>query len=340
MAVAGGTPILRGAWHVHTTASDGRAPLAEVARAARAAGLGFLVVTDHDARVLDRPAYVEGVLVIPGSEASSRLGHVVALGTPRPLAAAERDGDPLAAVRALGGAAVLAHPLHPRRAWRGPPGKGGWRGLEVVSNDTTFGRLRARWAVGTLLAALPLLPWDPGRALLEVGDDPRPELARLDAEVRAARESGERARSARVLLCSADAHGWPSYRATFEAFSMHVQVPVRGDPEADAAAVTAALLDGRAACVFDVAGPAAVPVLSRAGEGAIDLEGVRVSPDLGPGITYHLVRDGAPVGPADPDSPRGTARFRCPARCPPGDYRAEVWVGGSPWIFTNPVRIE
>jgi hypothetical protein len=67
---------------------------------------------------------------------------------------------------------------------------------------------------------------------------------------------------------------------------------------------------------------------------------VRVSPDLGPGITYRLVRDGAATGPAEPDSPRGTARFRCAARCPPGDDRAEVWVGGAPWSFTNPVRIE
>jgi hypothetical protein len=39
---------LRGAWHVHTTRSDGLGTLAEVIGAARAAGLQFVVVTDHN----------------------------------------------------------------------------------------------------------------------------------------------------------------------------------------------------------------------------------------------------------------------------------------------------
>ena len=38
-----------------------------------------------------------GVLVVKATEASTRFGHVVAVGVPRPLTPAERDGDPLAA---------------------------------------------------------------------------------------------------------------------------------------------------------------------------------------------------------------------------------------------------
>ena len=42
---------LQGDLHVHTRATDGRSSLAEVAAAARAAGLGYIAITDHSRRV-------------------------------------------------------------------------------------------------------------------------------------------------------------------------------------------------------------------------------------------------------------------------------------------------
>ncbi|BDG06052.1 PHP domain-containing protein [Anaeromyxobacter oryzae] len=327
---------VRGAYHVHTTASDGRGSLAEVVRAAREAGLSFVVVTDHNVRDPERPEYVDGVLVVPATEASTRYGHVVALGTPRALTVAERDGDPLGAIRALGGAAVLAHPFHPRRPFTGW-GAGPWRGFEIVSNDTSWGRVVADRSAGKVVAAALAFPWDPPRAVLALADDPADELARFDAEVAAARATGERRRPPRVLLCSADAHGYPSYRAAFEAFSMHVPVALRGDAAADAAAVTAALLDGSAACVFEGVAPAAAVALAPVPGGALAL--AVAAPDR-TGAAYTLLRDGAPIGRFEPDVAGAGGTFRCPGPCPPGDYRAEVRRGGRAWIFTNPVTIE
>jgi hypothetical protein len=332
-AAAGAAPDVRGAFHVHTTASDGRGSLAEVARAAREAGLRFLVVTDHNLRTPDRPEYLDGVLVVPATEASTRYGHVVALGTPRPLTRAERDGDPLGAIRALGGQAILAHPLHPRRPFSGW-GTGPWRGFEIVSNDTAWHRVVADRDVARVISAALLLPWDPPGAVLRLADDPADELARFDAEL--GKAGGGRGAPARVLLCSADAHGYPGYRAAFEAFSMHVPVALTGDAARDAAAVTAALLDGTAACVLDGRAPADHVRLSTRVDGALDLA-LRAPPVPGE-RGYRLLHDGAPLGRFE--AAPGGGVFRCEGRCPPGAYRAEVRIDGQPWIFTNPVGIE
>jgi hypothetical protein len=347
---------LRGAYHVHTTASDGRGTLADVVRAAREAGLEFVVVTDHNVRTPERPAWVEGVLVVPASEASTPLGHVIALGVPRALSREERESDPLGAIRALGGEAVLAHPLHPERPFTGWA-RGPWRGFEVVSDDTAWHRVVADHDLGRALRAALVLPWDRGRAELALADDPADELARFDVELRAARAADPR-RPARVLFCSVDAHGYPSYAAAFEGFSMRVPVAATGDAERDARAVTAALTDGSASCVMDAVAPAArvrlapaaaPPGVAPAGLGAarpaaldLTLEAPRIT-----GAEVRLLRDGELVFRTRGDPVRGGAvRARLPcvdgavAACPPGDYRAEVRRDGRPWIFTNPVSIE
>src|SRR5947207_11396832 len=57
---------LAGAFHIHTTRSDGIGDRAAVAAAAARAGLRFVILTDHgDAtRPPDPPAYLDGVLVL------------------------------------------------------------------------------------------------------------------------------------------------------------------------------------------------------------------------------------------------------------------------------------
>jgi hypothetical protein len=331
---------LRGAFHVHTTRSDGRGTLDEVVRAAKAAGLDFIVVTDHNVLAPEDGGYRDGVLVVVGTEASTRYGHLVALGVPRALTREERDGDPLGAIRALGGEAVLAHPFHPRRPFTGW-GTGPWRGFEVVSNDTSWHRVLADRAAGKVVTAALVLPWDAPHAVLDLGDDPSDELARFDAEDRAARAAGERRRPARVLLCSADAHGYPSYDAAFGAFSMHVPVARSGEAARDARAVTAALLDGSASCVIDAVAAASRVRLGRLPGGALELAFDAGAPDGA--AEARLFRDGeavpARIG-AHAEAGRSTFTFRCEGACGPGDYRVEVRRGGRPWIFTNPVTIE
>jgi hypothetical protein len=314
---------------VHTTASDGRAPLDAVLRAAREAGLQFVVVTDHNARTPEAPAWRDGVLVIPGTEISSPVGHVVAVGIPRALTDEETKGDPFAAVAALGGRAIVAHPLHPRRPFKGDWADPRIAGFEVVSNDSLWGNTLARQRVRGFLAALAAAPWDGARAVLALYDEPVDELRRYDALA---------ARHALALLCSADAHGYPSYRAAFEAFSMQVAVAPTGDAEADARAVLDALLGGRAACVFDAVAPAwGARIERRDGPGGQAL--VLRAPPVGAEV--RVLRDGKLVRVAAQDA-SGDAAL-CGGAAPPcerGGWRAEARAGGRPWIFTNPVAIE
>jgi len=331
---------VRGAWHVHTTRSDGRGTLDEVVRAAREAGLQFVVVADHNVLTPEEQGYRDGVLVVEATEASTRYGHVVALGVPRALGPEERENDPLGAIAALGGEAILAHPFHPRRPFSGW-GTGPWRGFELVSNDTSWYEVVQRRSWGKVLRAAALLPWDGGRAVLALGDDLANERARFDAELAAARPA-ERRRPAKVLLCSADAHGYPSYRAAFEAFSTHLPLGLSGDARADVRGVVQALTDGRAVCVLDGLAPASGVRLARAAGDPAALELALEAPDLSR-ARFTLLRDGLPVAQVAAAVRAGaaTVRLSCGERgCGPGDYRVEAAWDGAPWIFTNPLTIE
>src|SRR5262249_26446493 len=81
---------IRGAIHIHSTLSDGRGTPSQIALAAKAAGLQFIIMTDHNLRTLTEPNYEHGVLVISGVELSTKKGHLVVIGTPRGLARADR----------------------------------------------------------------------------------------------------------------------------------------------------------------------------------------------------------------------------------------------------------
>ena len=132
---------LRGDLHLHTTHSDGQWTVEDVVRSARARGLDFIAVTDHNtssvtpfvARAV--AAGGPGLLCIPGMELTTYYGHANALGIPdwidwrvaRPEGALELPGeaeagepDPglvtgtmaaaAAEVHRLGGTFVINHP--------------------------------------------------------------------------------------------------------------------------------------------------------------------------------------------------------------------------------------
>ncbi len=328
---------MRGAYHVHTRKSDGRGSLADVVRAARAAGLQFLVVTDHNRISPEDAGWRDGVLVVEGSEISSPDGHIVALGISRDLTPEERQSDTPGSIRKLGGRAVVAHPFHPVRPFAGWS-RDDWLGYEVISNDSFWGLTRRERALGRIGLALLALPFDPAQATLAFYAFPQRELARFDEVNRVAPGAAPpRSGPRHPLLCSGDAHGWPSYRSAFEAFSMHVAVEPTGDGGADGRAVVDRLLDGSAVCVFDGVAPASGVRVSLAPSGdRIRLQLATPDPARG---AFRLLRDGALFGSFERSMEGGS--FACGGLCPRGAlYRVEGTWGGRPWIFTNPVWIE
>jgi hypothetical protein len=70
-----------GAWHVHSSRSDGSGTVEEIAAAAAGAGLDFVILTDHGdgTRVPDPPRYLHDVLIIDAVEINTDSGHLVAL---------------------------------------------------------------------------------------------------------------------------------------------------------------------------------------------------------------------------------------------------------------------
>ena len=113
----------RGALHLHTVHSDGERDPDELAAAAQAGGLDFIVSTDHNTNAANRvwPACrTGGLLVIPGEEVTTRHGHWLAVGLSPHGWVDWRYGPSdgvfprfAAEVRKAGGLVVAAHPSVP-----------------------------------------------------------------------------------------------------------------------------------------------------------------------------------------------------------------------------------
>lgn len=130
--------------HNHTRHSpDSRVAPAELVKVATRIGLQGLAITDHNAVAgvkEAREAAAPGFLVIPGTEVSTRDGHVLAYGVaetiPRDLSVAET----FERIAALGGVAVAAHPY---RFWSGL-GEGALGQAAFPAYETCNGRTLRR----------------------------------------------------------------------------------------------------------------------------------------------------------------------------------------------------
>ncbi|MET8011147.1 CehA/McbA family metallohydrolase [Streptomyces sp. NPDC005271] len=110
----------RGDCHLHTVHSDGKRTPAEVAAAARAAGLDFITTTEHNTTSSHgawEGLWGDDLLILTGEEITTRNGHVLALGTDpgtfidwRYRARDNAFGRYSRKVRQAGGLVVPAHP--------------------------------------------------------------------------------------------------------------------------------------------------------------------------------------------------------------------------------------
>ncbi len=122
-ASVGSRRWVRGDCHLHTVYSDGRREPGEVAAAARAGGLDFIISSEHNTTAAHRrwaDHAGDDLLIGLGEEVTTRNGHWLALGLPPESwidwrFRGDGDGfrDAAARVRALGGIVVAAHPFAP-----------------------------------------------------------------------------------------------------------------------------------------------------------------------------------------------------------------------------------
>lgn len=346
-APADGYQRVAGVVHVHTSLSDGGGSPEEVIAAARASGLGFLAITDHnnlDAKPLE--GYREGVLVLVGAELSTPSGHVLGLGLERdPAYRFNGDAqDAIEDVRDLGGVAFAAHPFSGRGdlRWSGWDVPGPW-GIELLNGDSEWRRAGLR-----LLLTVGLYQLNPRYALLQSLTPPDEALRRWD-ELLSRRDV--------VGIAGADAHSrlplskrrilrFPPYQALFELFRDHLLLDraLQGDPAADRAAVVDAIRRGRFYIGVDAIAPAGgfgFTVESASGErftmgdSLPPAAGMRVRAGgrVPKGTRLVLLRDGTRAA-------EGIESLDVPLPGP-GVYRVEARVPGwsVPWVITNPVTV-
>jgi hypothetical protein len=338
-----------GVVHVHTNLSDGRGQPADVLAAARRAGLDFIVITDHnraDAGAFDAPAAEPGgPVVIVGSEVSTEVGHVLAIGIRPP--AFRFSGtlrEVLDDIRYLGGCAFMAHPTSPRAetSFTRENEPGSW-GLEIVNGDSA-----AREAPPLALAlAAWRYPVNPSQALART-------LGSFDSE----RALWDRLLTRRFTpaIGGADAHGRipvtrtaslpvPSYESIFGL--VHTVVNLTEQlPENRALArrrIVQALCAGESSIAIPtLADPRSFYLVVRKADGTLVSSGATVR--FEPGLTI-LAGGAMPEG--------ATIRLLESGRIleekeqisfvvnQPGVYRVEARVKGrdTPWILSNAVSI-
>jgi hypothetical protein len=344
---------IAGAYHIHTTRSDGALDRDDVALAASRAGLKFAIFTDHGdgTNASQPPEYIHGVLCVDGVEVSTNQGHYVALGAATSPYRLGGDADAVAEdVARLGGFGIAAHPFSSRAelAWSD------WNvpidGIEWLNADSEWREESNTALARALLGYLSR----PGGALASLLDRPDAALKKLD-ELAASRHV--------VAIAGHDAHGGfgqengprgrrlqlPSYEAAFRTFSLNVQIneALKGRAVEDAATVLEAIRRGRVFTAVDsIASPAALEF--KAIDGPVTAGVGDVLPDNGhdvrflaraaipAGASLVLLRDGAVVG----EGPSNTVEYSTRA---PGSYRVEVRVARAPgtppipWIVSSPI---
>jgi hypothetical protein len=362
-AAALAAPVtLRGAYHIHTTTSDGTGTPDEVAAAAARAGLQFIVLTDHgDAtRTPMPPRYRSGVLCIDAVEISTTGGHYAALGLPgaAPYRLAGEPRDVVEDVRRLGGMGIAAHPDSPKRELRWTGWDTPFDGVEWLNEDTEW-RDESSWSLARALAHYTIRPAgtlgalaEHSRAVLDRWDRLASQrrvvgLAAVDAHARIGFGNGHEPYRGAVFLRV------PSYEASFRSFALHVELPgaLSGDASRDAEAVLAAIRGGHLYATLDALaepGPAGFVATSgthtaRMGDflppdGPVTWEAAAAAPG---GATLRLVCDGKIVtqtpatGRLHYQHQQGAA---LPAAC-----RAEVgWDLRDrrvTWLATNPIYL-
>lgn len=353
------SPTARGVYHVHSDRSDGTGTLDEIGEAAAAAGLDFVIVTDHGdgMRAAEPPRYRSGVLMVDAVEISTSGGHVVALDLPTsPYALAGSPAAVVEDVRRMGGMAIAAHPDSVKAELRWTDWEADMDGLEWLNADSEWrDELWSALGRGLLTYA-----FRPAETLAVILDRPQQTLDRWDHLARTRPLVGLAGTDAHARLGyrqSVDPYHdrvlarLPRYTSSFKAFQNHLVLdrPLSGDAAADAGTLMRAIRAGRVYTTIDGLARAGAFEMAassggrQAGLGAhLDIAGpvlVESRVAAPPGTALVLLRDGSPVH----ETTEGAIAFE--AGTAPGVYRIEARLVAAsgrvrvPWLVSNPIYV-
>ncbi len=357
--------------HIHTRYSDGEKLHAEIAHDAIAAGLDFIIVTDHNVYVTGVEGYYENergrVLLMTGEEVHNvrrqpQASHFLAYGARKELAALGPDPQALIdATLEAGGYGFLAHPHERELPLIDSPDLGwhdwdieGFSGLEIWNYMSVFKNTVARRLDG--------LRWKNklSESLVGLWMTLHPEryMGGPDPETLALWDSFLTRGMRVAAVGNSDAHGTPMrlgpihreiypYEFLFRAVNTHVLLPepLNGVPDHDRALLLRAIGRGHSWVGYDM--PASTAGFRFTVQGSLK----------------GIIGDELPLGAAG-----ATLQVRAPARCririirhgtvvaeveresnlaymppEPGAYRVECFIPYEGqergWIYSNPIYL-
>lgn len=359
-----------GNMHMHTPYSDGEKWHAEIAEAAIAAGLDFVIVTDHNVWVSGVEGYYQNengrVLLLTGEEVHNprrvpQASHFLVYGAEREMACYAADPQRLIdETRAAGGYGFLAHPYEKDIPILDVANLGwhdweieGFSGLEIWNYMSSFKnrlademhKLRLKNKVMANLTAV-RVALNPEKYII----GPEPQTLALWDELLA---RGKRI----AAVGNSDAHGTPMnlgplhrqiypYEFLFRAVNTHVLTPkpLNGDLSHDKETVLNAIGRGNCWVGYDMAHP--TKGFRFSGQG-IDkgIMGDDVQLDVGATLQAHvparatirLIYQGQPIAQAH----NSTNLTHIPVE--PGAYRVECTIPYMEqergWIYSNPIYL-
>jgi hypothetical protein len=338
-----------GAIHIHTTCSDGSGSFPEVIAAAQEAGLRWIVVTDHD--TLAGRAYAgwhDGLLVVVGHEITPERNHFLALNVDEVVSREQPPQAYIDEVYARGGFGIIAHPDErvesaykgiyrwddwtvdgPREREGRPVGIELWNLMSDWGESITPTNRFVNFLLPSLGIAGPtpatLAWWDRlnmvGRRTFGVG--------------------GVDAHAFKRRLPWGEAEIFP-YRWLFGTLTNYVLLdrPLHDDAHSATHQIYGALAAGRSYLVNRLEGdaPALLFNATRGDERYAIGDSTEIAPgpllfeaDAGRDAFIRLIADGEVLT-------SGVRRIRQSVDAG-AVYRLEGYIGGKPWLFTNPIYV-
>lgn len=339
--------------HIHSDHSDGAWTVEKIARAARGAGLDFLIFNEHDYMVQtlhqEEEGYYDGVLTLTGLEIGGRHHHYLAYDLKSFFRGWQsHPQDVIDRVRGQGGFGFLAHPFEKGMPYMEHSVAYTWMDLSVggytgicIWNFMSRWKERIKTPLHGLLCAL---------FKSQMLQGPSPETLafwdRVCQERRVVAVGGSDAHGNRVGV-GAFRFTPVTYQFLLRSINVHLLLErqLSGDLAVARDQVYLAMKEGRLFVAHDALSPARGFQLRFVGESGFVM-GMGEEATFEPGnievqgpcsAEFRLIVDGSTL-----QVRRGYgARFRVTQR---GVYRVEVYrrrpaFGWRPWIFSNPVYL-
>lgn len=168
---------IQGAYHIHSTHSDGNLSTDKIANLASLSSLDFIILCDHgnpNTESMAAAGWKSDTLVLAGSELSVSRGHLVAFGIPHDSGPFSQNADTaFQQIKYRGGISIIAHP-YSKVSWSwGKPV--GYDGLEIINANSML-----KYNIFRIVPLLPALLIKPEYAMLKMLQPPEKNLKKWD----------------------------------------------------------------------------------------------------------------------------------------------------------------